>query len=42
MIFSKLPSTRRWLATTDMVLATSGLWLLVLAGAIAGEMVYGA
>ncbi len=33
--------TSRW-ATTDVVLATAGLWLLVLAGAIAGEMVYGA
>jgi hypothetical protein len=33
--------TPRW-ATTDVVLATAGLWLLVLAGAIAAEMVYGA
>jgi uncharacterized membrane protein len=32
--------TRQW-ATTDVVLATAGLWLLVLAGTIAGEMVYG-
>lgn len=34
-------AARRWV-TTDLVLATAGLWLLVLAGAIAGEMVYGA
>ena len=33
--------TPRWV-TTDVVLATTGLWLLVLAGAIAAEMVYGA
>ncbi len=44
-VWSRQPArvrrTRRWV-TTDMVLATAGLWLLVLAGAIAGEMVYGA
>ena len=44
-VWSRQPArvrrTRRWV-TTDMVLATAGLWLLILAGAIAGEMVYGA
>ena len=33
--------TRPW-ATTDVALATAGLWFLVLAGAVAGEMVYAA
>jgi uncharacterized membrane protein len=45
VVWSRKPTlvrgTRRW-ATTDVVLATAGLWLLVLAGTIAGEMVYGA